>query len=143
MLQARARVRMSEHPAGLVARRFVHAVVWGEHLMVWELLSPMARQAAIAVAERNGHDALASARARAGTWTDEEADMLLGDLVKGLRFDFSAVDVASISVGDVSVAAGPDGVRAIVPLTSTNTASTWATTIQFASTTPLRRGCAA
>ena len=99
------------------ARRFIDAIVWGEHLIVWELLSPMARRAAIAIAERNGHDVLASARARNGTWTPQEADQLLGDLVRGLRVDLAAVDPAAILVGEATTLVGPTGLMATVELT--------------------------
>ena len=95
------------HPAADAARRFLDAVIWNEHLTAWELLSPAARSTALMVAERNGLDALVAARARAGTWAPDEADALLGDLVRGLRADLADVELASIAVGDATME--PDG----------------------------------
>ncbi len=92
---------MSElHAAAESARRFLDAVLWGKHLEVWALLSPAAKSASLAVAERNGLDVLVAARGRAGTWTDQEADNLLTDLVRGLRADLASVELADIIVGE-------------------------------------------
>lgn len=106
----------SPHSVAGVAREFLDAVLWGEHLKVWQLMSGAARSAALAVAERNGLDALVAARARAGTWTDGEADVLLTDLVKGLRADFGGVDLSKIAIADPEVVTGPAGARATVAL---------------------------
>ena len=102
--------------AAHVARQFLDAVLWGEHLNVWQLMSGVARSAALAVAERNGLDAIVATRARAGTWTDGEADELLTDLVKGLRADLGGVDLSNITTADVEISMHPAGARATVAL---------------------------
>ena len=46
------------------ARSFLHAIVWGEHVTVWELLGAAARERVLASATRKGMDAVAASRAR-------------------------------------------------------------------------------
>ncbi len=104
------------HPATRIAREFLDAILWGEHSKVWQLLSSAARSAALAVAERNGLDAIVAARARAGTWTAAEADELLSDLIKGLRADLGAVDISQIAVAEPDVGRRPFGTRVTVAL---------------------------
>lgn len=110
------------HPATESARRFLDAVLWGKHLEVWAMLSTAARSTGIALAERKGLDAVVAARARAGTWTEAEADELLTDLVRGLRTDLAAVELAEIIVGeplldgDLSADDQPAGTRVKVPM---------------------------
>ena len=94
------------------ARSFIAAIEWGAHLWVWELMSESGRHAALAVAERNGLDRVAAARARAATWTPAEADDLLTALVHGLRIDLSRVEISAIVVAGAS-AAQPDGTRRV------------------------------
>ena len=77
---------------------------------------PAARSAALAVAERNGLDAIVAARARAGTWTEQEADGLLADLIRGLRADLGAVDMSNITVADPEVSADPAVHPSVHPL---------------------------
>lgn len=84
--------------ARTVARSFVDAVIWGEHLRVWELFSPSAREHALAAGARRGLDAVAAERARQGTWSAEEADRFLTALVHGLRVDLSGVELDEIVV---------------------------------------------
>ncbi len=105
------------HAAAESARRFLDAVQWGEHHDLWALLSPAAKSASLAVAERNGLDALVAARARAGTWTDQEADNLLADLVRGLRADLASVEVADIIVGEPLVDGYVVGISVTVAMT--------------------------
>ena len=79
-------------------RAFVHAIVWGEHHRVWELLGPAARDRVLESACRRGLDSVAAARARLGTWGTEEADQFLTALVRGLRVDLSGVDLELVHV---------------------------------------------
>ena len=79
-------------------RAFVHAIVWGEHHRVWELLGPAARDRVLESACRRGLDSVAAARARLGTWGTEEADQFLTALVRGLRVDLSGVDLELVQV---------------------------------------------
>ena len=90
------------------ARGFLHAIVWGEHVTVWELLGAAARERVLASATRKGMDAVAASRARLGTWSVEEADVFLTSLVRGLRVDLSGVDLELVEVID-EPATLPDG----------------------------------
>ena len=82
------------------AKAFLHAIVWGEHHRVWELLGPAARERVLGAATRKGMDAVAASRARLGTWGVEEADVFLTSLVRGLRVDLSGADLELIAVVD-------------------------------------------
>lgn len=73
------------------ARRFVQAILWSEHLTVWELLSPGGREHVLAAGERRGLDPLQAQRLRLGTSPMEERDAFLTGLIHGLRVDFSGV----------------------------------------------------
>jgi hypothetical protein len=75
------------------ARTFVEAVVWGDHLKVWESLGLEARTIVLKVASDRGMDEALMARLRDGTATDGERDEFLGDLVNGLRADLSGNDL--------------------------------------------------
>lgn len=88
-------------PAEAVVQRFLDAVLWAEHLTVWELFSPSAREVALAGAARRGLDSVAAERARQGTWTDNERDRLLGALVRGLCIDLAGANLEDVSVGQV------------------------------------------
>ena len=90
-----------------VAQMFLDAVIWAEHLTVWDLLAPSAREVALYGAASRGLDAVAVERARQGTWTNAERDTLLGELVRGLT-----VDLGGARLDDLIVAAAyprPDG----------------------------------
>ncbi len=84
------------------ARRFLDAVLWGEHLVVWELLSPAGREHVLQAGERRGLDPVHAQRMRLGTSPVEERDGFLSGLVHGLRVDFS-----SVPLEDVRPAADP------------------------------------
>lgn len=83
-----------------VAKAFVEAIVWGEHVHVWELLSPEGREHVLRAASRKGLDAVAAERARQNTWSTEEADTFLTALLHGLRVDLSGVDLDQILVAE-------------------------------------------
>ena len=80
------------------AQAFIHAIVWGEHLKIWDLLSIDAREYVLAAASRKGMDAVAIERGRQGTWNGDEADIFLRSLVHGLRVDLSGVDLDQLVV---------------------------------------------
>ena len=82
-----------------IVRRFLEAVLWAEHITVWEMLTPSAREVALAAAARRGLDAVAAERARQGTWTNAERDRLLGALVVGLGVDLGGADLDHVTVG--------------------------------------------
>jgi len=81
---------------GSVVRRFLDAVLWGEHLVVWDLLSPAGREHVLAAGERRGLDPLQAQRIRLGTSPLEERDVFLSGLVHGLRVDFSLVPLEDV-----------------------------------------------
>ena len=95
-----------ESPAVAVAQRFLDAVIWAEHLTIWELLGPGAREIALAGASARGLDAVAVERARQGTWSDAERDRLLGQLVRGLRVDLGGARLEDLVVAGASPRAG-------------------------------------
>jgi hypothetical protein len=78
------------------AAAFVAAVAWGEHLRVWELLSPEARRVVLRVAVSRGMDEALSARIRDGTAGRAERDTFLTDLVNGLRADLRGNDLDAL-----------------------------------------------
>lgn len=99
-----SRVAAIEQPdAFAVARSFVDAIVWGDHLRVWELLGPQAREHVLRGASRKGLDAVAAERARQETWARGEADVFLTALLQGLRVDLSGADLDRIVVVEVPV----------------------------------------
>ena len=79
------------------AAEFVAAVAWGEHLRVWELLSPEARRVVLRVAVGRGMDDALSARLRDGTAGRAERDAFLTDLVNGLRADLRGNDLDALN----------------------------------------------
>lgn len=85
---------------GHVARRFLDAVVWGEHLVVWDLLSPLGREHVLAAGERRGLDPMQAQRIRLGTSPLEERDAFLSGLVHGLRIDFALVPLEDVRPTD-------------------------------------------
>ncbi len=87
---------------GSVVSRFLHAVLWGEHVVVWEMLSPAGREHVLSAGERRGLDPLQAQRLRLGTSPIEERDAFLSGLVHGLRVDFSLVPLEDVRpAGDI------------------------------------------
>ena len=78
------------------AREFVDAIVWGEHLKVWELMGIEARTTVLKVASNRGMDEGLVARLRDGTASAAERDEFLIDLVNGLRADLSGNDLDAL-----------------------------------------------
>ena len=76
---------------------FLDAVVWGQHLTVWELLSPDGRDVVLEAGERRGLDPVQAARLRQGTSQPDERDTFLTGLVHGLRVDFSSVELENVT----------------------------------------------
>lgn len=85
---------------GAIARRFLDAIVWGEHLVVWEMLSPTGREHVLAAGERRGLDPMQAQRIRLGTSPPEERDTFLSGLVHGLRVDFALVPLDTVQPTD-------------------------------------------
>ncbi len=78
------------------AREFVDAIVWGEHLKVWELMGVEARTTVLKVAVSRGMDEQLAARLRDGSASGPEREEFLADLVNGLRNDLAGNDLDNL-----------------------------------------------
>ena len=87
---------MSHSEALTVTDRFVQAVVWGEHVTIWELFSPAGREHVLQAGSRRGLDPMQAQRIRQGTSPQQELDAFLTGLLQGLRVDFSAVPIDQV-----------------------------------------------
>ncbi len=94
-------------------RTFVDAVVWGDHLTVWELLGEEGRSTVLKVAVNHGMDEELAARLRDGTATGGERNEFLLDLVLGLRADFQGNDVDALVYELDPEPPGPDQARVL------------------------------
>jgi len=81
---------------GEAAQAFVEAVVWGEHNLVWELLSGEAQRVVMSIATSRGMPEPLAARLRGGTATQAEVDQFRSDLVNGFRADLMGTDVDTL-----------------------------------------------
>lgn len=88
------------------AIEFIHAIIWAEHTVLWDLLSDTARETALSVAVRNGLDRVAASRIRDGLADPVERDHLLRQLVEGLRRDLRSVELTELAVGECGLADG-------------------------------------
>lgn len=100
-----------DHEAIDVAARFITAIVWGEHLIVWELLSGSGRDTVLEAGGRRGMDPIQVQRIRLGTSSTEEMDTFLTGLLHGLRVDFSSVQLDSVVPRAEVVALADDSVE--------------------------------
>ncbi len=98
------------------ARSFVHAVAWGEHRTVWELLARDGRKAVLRVALGRGMDDVLASRLREDRAEAHELDAFLTDLVNGLRADLAGADLDT--VGFEFVDAPPEAQSVSVVLTT-------------------------
>ncbi|HTJ73801.1 MAG TPA: hypothetical protein VL337_00395 [Acidimicrobiales bacterium] len=105
---------MSEQSALDVALEFVDAVVWGEHLRVWELLGLEARTTVLKVASNRGMDEALMARLRDGTASVAERDEFLTDLVNGLRADLSGNDLDALEYEEDAEPPEPGRARVVI-----------------------------
>lgn len=97
-----------------VAREFVDAVVWGEHLKVWGLMGLEARTTVLKVAANRGMDEGLVARLRDGTASTAERDEFLADLLNGLRADLSGNDLDSLQYEEDADAPEPGRARVVI-----------------------------
>lgn len=81
------------------ATEFVHAIVWAEHTVLWDLLSDAGRETALSVAVRNGFDRVAAGRIRDDLADPLERERFLQQLVQGLRRDLRSVELTALYVG--------------------------------------------
>jgi len=82
------------------AREFVDAVVWGEHLKMWDLMGLEARTTVLKVASDRGMDEGLVARLRDGTASGAEREEFLADLINGLRADLAGNDLDALEYED-------------------------------------------
>lgn len=110
---------VSENGAGAsspadAAREFVDAVVWGEHLKVWDLLGIEARTIVLKVASDRGMDEALVARLRDGTAAAAERDEFLIDLVNGLRADLAGNDLEALEYEEDAEPPEPGRARVVI-----------------------------
>lgn len=95
-----------------VATRFIEAIRWGEHTVVWNLLSDIGKSHALSVALANGMDRVAASRIQADTAEHDERDDFLRQLLHGLVRDLRSVDIDELSA-DASATQLEDGSMAV------------------------------
>jgi len=78
------------------ASHFLEAILWGEHVRVWEMLSPSGREHVLEAGARRGLDPLQAQRIRLGTSPQSEQDAFLTGLLHGLRVDFASVTLEDV-----------------------------------------------
>jgi hypothetical protein len=96
------------------ARAFVDAVVWGEHLKIWELMGLEARTTVLKVASNRGMDEGLVARLRDGTASVAERDEFLADLLNGLRADLSGNDLDALEYEEDAEPPEPGRARVVI-----------------------------
>ncbi|MDH3681797.1 MAG: hypothetical protein OEV40_17810 [Acidimicrobiia bacterium] len=80
------------------ASAFLHAIVWGEHTRIWDLLSDDGRQLALRVATDNGLDRVVAGRIGQDLSDPTEREEFLRQLLRGLRQDLRSVDLPNLTV---------------------------------------------
>ncbi len=96
------------------ARTFIQAVAWGEHHVVWDMLSPEAQRVVMGIATSRGMPEPLAARLRDGTATQAELDQFRGDLVNGFRADLLTVDVDTLDYDLIEGALEPGTARVVL-----------------------------
>lgn len=94
-----------------IAERFVQAILWGEHVTVWAMMSDAGREHVLEAGARRGLDPLQAQRIRQRTSPQDELDSFLTGLVHGLRVDFSAVPLDEVRASTEAVATNMDVVE--------------------------------
>lgn len=112
--------------AASVADRFIQAIVWGEHVMVWDLLSEVGREHVLEAGARRGLDPLQAQRIRQGTSPRDESDAFLTGLVHGLRVDFAAVPLGDVRAEVRTGPAGADSVEVALQCPAAFGEAAWA-----------------
>ncbi len=101
-------------PPEEAARTFIQAVVWGEHHVVWEMLSEEAQRVVMGIATARGMPEPLAARLRDGTASTAELDQFRGDLVNGFRTDLLGVEVDTLEYEIDQAPLEPGTVRVIL-----------------------------
>lgn len=108
------------------AERFLRAIVWGEHLTVWEMMSAVGHEYVLQAGARRGLDPFLAQRIRFGTSTRDELDSFLTGVVHGLRVDFSAVPLDDVRAAPCAVALGAETVDVPLECPATFGGACWA-----------------
>ena len=95
-------------------RRFIDAIVWGEHRTVWDLMGLEARTTVLKVASNRGMDEGLVARLRDGTASDAERDEFLADLLTGLRADLAGNDLDALEYEEDAEPPEPGRARVVI-----------------------------
>lgn len=103
---------------GEAAKVFVEAVIWGEHHVVWDMLSSEAQRVVMSIATSRGMPEPLAGRLRDGTATEAELDQFRSDLVNGFRADLMGTDVDTLEyeVEEALFAPGTARVVLVVPV---------------------------
>lgn len=70
------------------ARRFVEALAWGEHRVVWKMFSSEGRRRIVEIGTAAGLDRVMAERIASDIADETEMDEFLSSLMHGLRADF-------------------------------------------------------
>ena len=108
------------------ADRFIQAIVWGEHVVVWDMLSETGREHVLEAGGRRGLDPLQAQRIRQGTSPHDELDSFLTGLVHGLRVDFAAVPLDDVRAEPPTTPTTGDAVEVFLHCSSTFGEQRWA-----------------
>jgi hypothetical protein len=104
---------MSDEPSE-AARTFVQAIAWGEHHIVWDMLTMEAKRVVMGIATSRGMPEPLAARLRDGTATPAELDQFRGDLINGFRADLLGNDVDTFEYEVDDIGMGPDAARVVL-----------------------------
>jgi len=96
------------------ARAFVDAIIWGEHMKVWDLMGLEARTTVLKVAANRGMDEGLVARLRDATASVAEREEFLADLMSGLRSDLSGNDLDALEYEEDPEPPEPGRARVVI-----------------------------
>ena len=116
----------SAAPPAAVADRFIQAIAWGEHVVVWDMLSEAGREHVLEAGARRGLDPLQAQRIRQGTSPQEELDAFLTGLVHGLRVDFAAVPLGDVRAEEPTTPADAETVEVALECPASFGEGSWA-----------------
>jgi hypothetical protein len=108
-----------------VADCFIQAIVWGEHVAVWAMLSDAGREHVLEAGGRRGLDPLQAQRIRQGTGQQDESDSFLTGLVHGLRVDFAAVSLDDVRAEVPPILEGAETVEVALHCPATFGEDSW------------------
>ena len=109
-----------------VADSFIQAIVWGEHSVVWAMLSEVGREHVLEAGRRRGLDPLQAQRISQGTSPQDELDSFLTGLVHGLRVDFAAMPLNDVRAERPTIASDVEAVEVALHCPATFGEGRWA-----------------